>query len=81
MVDELQTDKVLAAVGELIASERFGARITVVAGDSVGMSAAVDAETGILAGSLPDTITADILADAGALIEREAPVTLAYGIE
>lgn len=81
MVDELQTDEVLAAVGELIAFERFGARITVVAGDFVGMSAAVDAETGVLAGSLPDTITADILADAGALIEREAPATLAYGTE
>lgn len=76
-----RADEVLTAVGDLIAAERFGALVTVVAGESVGMSAAVDGETGIVAGRLPDAVAPHILADAAALIERESPATLAYGAD
>ena len=79
MTESTDTDQILAAVSELIAEERFGARATVVAGPALGSSAAVDLETGIVAGSLPDEVVAGVLSDAAALVDREAAGTLSYG--
>jgi xanthine dehydrogenase accessory factor len=73
-----ETEEVLEAVGRLITDERFGARVTVVAGGEVGASAAVDLEEGVVAGHLPEP-GHDILKDAGVLVERETPATLGYG--
>ena len=72
------TAAVLTAVAGMIEAERFGARVTVVAGPGVGLSAAVDLERGLMAGSLPEP--ADVIfSDASTLIEGETPATLGYG--
>ncbi len=72
--------EVLAAVQSLIDRDRFGARVTVVAGDAVGLDAAVDLDDGVVAGSLPPGVDAgSVLADVAALVQRELPATVAYG--
>ena len=43
------------------------------------MKAVIDAETGIVAGGLPDEIAGDVLADAQALMDHEQSRTLTYG--
>jgi len=69
----------LTAIGELVASERLGATATVVAGPDVGAKAVIDAERGMVAGSIPDDVADTVLADAAALMEREQSRTLGYG--
>ncbi len=69
----------LAAIGELVAAERLGAAVTVVAGPDLGAKAVVDAENGVVAGSLPEDIIDEVLADAAELMLREQSRTLAYG--
>lgn len=66
------------AVERMIADERFGARLTVVAGEPLGGRAVMDADRGIVAGDLPAPIRADALADAATLLDRELPATLTY---
>lgn len=70
---------VLAAVQRLVDGERLGAVATVVAGPEIGSKAVIDFEEGYVAGELPDAISADVLADAKALMEHEQNRTLAYG--
>lgn len=72
-------DPVLAAVADLVETERFGARLTIVAGATPGTSAAFDLESGLVAGSLPESVTADALADAATLVDREMAATVSYG--
>lgn len=79
MVADADTASVLAAMTELLEGERFGARLTVVAGPSVGESAAFDLDRGLVAGELPDVVVADALADAAVLVERERAATVSYG--
>ena len=67
------------ATRHLIANERLGAVITVVEGDQIGAKAVVDFEEGVIAGSIPDAVAADVLVDAGELMAREQSRTLAYG--
>lgn len=67
------------AVRELIANERLGAVVTVVEGRDTGARAAIDHESGYVAGSIPDDISADVAADAISLMEREQNRTLEYG--
>lgn len=69
----------LTAIGELVVSERLGATATVVAGPDLGAKAVIDAEQGVVAGSLPDDVAASVLADAAELMEREQSRTLGYG--
>jgi xanthine dehydrogenase accessory factor len=69
----------LAAVHELVTSERLGAAATVVDGPDLGAKAIIDAQSGIVAGALPGNIREAVLADATQLMEHEQSHTLAYG--
>jgi xanthine dehydrogenase accessory factor len=70
---------VVRALADLVAAERLGATATVVAGPDVGAKAVIDAEEGVVAGSLPGDVAGDVLADARSLMEHEQSRTLAYG--
>jgi xanthine dehydrogenase accessory factor len=70
---------VIEAGRALVAGERLGALVKVVAGPRLGADAVVDAEHGFVAGELPDSIRDDVLADAAALMAREQSRTLEYG--
>jgi xanthine dehydrogenase accessory factor len=70
---------VLEASRSLVAAERLGAVIRVVAGPDLGASAVVEADRGYIAGVLPAPIRDDVLADAAALMEHEQSRTLEYG--
>ena len=70
---------VVDATRSLVAEERLGAVIRVVAGPDLGAAAVVDSDTGVVAGSLPGSIQADVLADTAALMEHEQNRTLNYG--
>lgn len=71
--------EVLAAADRMLAEERFGARVTVVAGEPLGLDAAIDLERGVVAGRLPPGIGDDVVSDATALVGREQAGTVAYG--
>lgn len=66
----------LDAVRALVEAERPGAKLTVVAGESLGATAILDREEGIVAGALPDIEV--VTADAVVLIDREQSATLRY---
>ncbi len=70
---------VLSAVRQLSDMERLGAIAAVVAGPDIGMKAVIDADDGVIAGSLPDDISAEVLNDAAQLMEHEQSRTLGYG--
>ncbi len=70
---------VLDAVADLAKRERLGAVATVVAGPGTGAKAAIDFESGYVAGALPADVAGDVLADARELMDREQNRTLAYG--
>lgn len=67
---------VLQAIRELVASERPGAKLTVLSGQNVGSSAVVDRDRGVLAGVVPEVDV--MVADANVLIDREQSATLRY---
>ncbi|MFP3913736.1 MAG: XdhC family protein [Actinomycetota bacterium] len=69
----------LEALQRIVDEERFGARLTVVAGEGIGMSAVVDSEQGLMAGHLPAAAREHAQADAAVLIDREVSATLSYG--
>ena len=71
-------ESAIAALERLVAEERFGAHLTVVAGEGVGSRAVFDLEEGVVAGGLPPGLEAAV-EDASVLIDREMPATLAYG--
>lgn len=71
--------ELLGAVADLIERERFGAVVTRVAGDDLGVTAVVDFDGGVVAGGLPSDVVDSVLADAAALADREQPGTVAYG--
>ncbi len=69
---------VLQAIADLAKRERLGAVATVVEGPGTGAKAAIDFETGYIAGSLPGEIAGDVLQDARELMDREQNRTLGY---
>ncbi len=69
----------IEATKSLIAAERLGAVVTVVAGPQVGSKAVLDFDDGLVAGSLPESIAADVFSDAAELMAREQSRTLSYG--
>src|SRR5690606_8029840 len=71
-------ESAIAALERLVAEERFGAHLTVVAGEGVGSRAVFGLEEGVVAGGLPPGLEAAV-EDASVLIDREMPATLAYG--
>jgi xanthine dehydrogenase accessory factor len=70
---------VLAAVRSLVDDERLGALATVVEGPATGEHALFDADAGLMAGSLPGEILADVAADAAALMATERKRSGWYG--
>ncbi len=70
---------VLDAIRDLTAAERLGAVATVVSGPALGAKAVIDAKEGVVAGSLPEEVQADVLADAAKLVRHEQSRTLEYG--
>ena len=70
---------VLAAIRRLTDTERLGATAAVVAGPDLGMKAVIDADEGLIAGSLPDDIVDRVLTDAAQLMSHEQSRTLGYG--
>lgn len=72
------TADVLIEVARLLSDERFGARITVLTGPEAGVSAAVEAGSGLVAGLLPETLAEAMMSDAQELITHETPATLSY---
>lgn len=73
------SEAVVDACRRLVDEERWGARAVVVAGPATGVSAVIDHELGMVGGSLPDGIAADVTTDARTLTERERHLTLGYG--
>lgn len=67
------------ALRRLVTEERLGALATVVDGPDTGLRAVFDYDRGPVAGSLPEEILEDVLADARALMENEQSRTLGYG--
>lgn len=67
------------AIKNLIEEERLGAAVTVVAGDEIGAKAILDIDHGVVAGSLPEVLMDDVIADATELMKREQSRTLVYG--
>lgn len=70
---------VIDAIESLVENERLGAVATVVAGPDLGAKAVIDIDGGYVAGGLPSAVSADVLADAEALMEHEQNRTLRYG--
>ncbi len=66
-------------VKKLLADERLGAVATVVAGDGIGAKAVLEYDEGIVAGSLPESVSSDVIGDARELMAREQSRTLTYG--
>lgn len=67
------------AIQDLLDAEAFGSVVTLVEGPATGKKAVVDADGAIIAGSLPNSVTADILEDAVTLMGHEQNRTLEYG--
>lgn len=72
-------DELLAAVAGLVEKERFGASVTQLVGEHLGLTAVVDLEDGLVAGELPSGIAGAVLADVATLVDRERPATVSYG--
>lgn len=71
-------ETVLAACERLAGEQRLAARLTSIAGESIGQSAVVEHGAGIVAGSLPVELAEAALADANVLMERELSAALSY---
>jgi xanthine dehydrogenase accessory factor len=76
---ETMDGEVPAAAYDLLAAKRPGTLATVVDGPAAGSAALFDEDGGVVAGSLPEGIVADVAADGGRLAETEQAVTLTYG--
>jgi xanthine dehydrogenase accessory factor len=71
--------EVNAAIQAILVAEQFGSVATVVEGPSVGEKAVIDGSGTIVAGSLPEEISADVLSDAVTLMSHEQHRALEYG--
>ena len=69
----------LEAVRRLVETERLGAAVTVVDGPDTGVKGVLDRADGLVAGTIPPGIAADVISDAASLMDREQSRTLAYG--
>jgi xanthine dehydrogenase accessory factor len=67
------------AIQGLLDSESLGSVVTVVTGPRLGEKAVVDSDGMIVAGSIPDGIRSDVLADAVTLMGHEQHRALEYG--
>jgi xanthine dehydrogenase accessory factor len=71
--------EVIEAVGRMVDDERLGASVACVAGPAAGARAVIESAVGYIAGSIPDEVRDDVLADAAALMANEQSRTLDYG--
>ena len=78
VVVSANNSEVLVACAEMIAGRRLGARITVVEGEGVGASMALDFERGPVAGGLGNQVAPAVIADARSLMSRERSMALSY---
>ena len=69
----------LEAVRRLVEVERLGAVVTVVDGPDTGAKGVLDRTEGLIAGTIPDDITDNVMSDAASLMDREQNCTLVYG--
>jgi xanthine dehydrogenase accessory factor len=69
----------LQAVQDLLEREVYGSVVTITDGPEVGGKAVVDSSGVVVAGSIPDQIAEDVIADALTLIEHEQHRTMQYG--
>ena len=67
------------AIQGILDAEQFGSVATVVDGPEVGAKAVIDGSGTIVAGSLPDAISDDVVADAVTLMGHEQHRSLDYG--
>jgi xanthine dehydrogenase accessory factor len=67
------------AIQGILDAEQFGSVATVVDGAEVGAKAVIDGSGAIVAGSLPDAISDDVVADAVTLMGHEQHRSLDYG--
>lgn len=71
----------ISALHRLVEEERLGARVALMTGTQAGTMAVIDAEEGLVAGSLPGAQAEAILADAHELMSRHLNRALTYGVE
>ncbi|MGZ5382536.1 MAG: XdhC family protein [Acidimicrobiia bacterium] len=76
-IEPAQADEITDAVEHLVSSGRLGARVMAVAGGD--WKAVIDAKEGVVAGSIPDVVAVDVVADAKRLMADEQSRTLSYG--
>ena len=67
------------AIKRLLDAESFGSVVTLVEGPAVGGKAVIDSTGQMVAGSLPDEVSSDLIDDAVTLMDREQHRTLDYG--
>jgi len=63
----------------LLDAEAFGSVVTLVDGPNVGDKAVIDSDGDVVAGSIPDEISSDVIEDAITLMSHEQHRTLDYG--
>lgn len=68
-----------AAIQSLLDDEAFGSVVTLVEGPAIGGKAVIDSDGDVIAGSLPDEIVSDVVADALTLMGHEQHRALEYG--
>jgi xanthine dehydrogenase accessory factor len=68
-----------SAIQSLLDAEEFGSVVTLVDGPAMGAKAVIDSEGRVMAGSLPDEVVSDVVADAVTLMGHEQHRTLEYG--
>ena len=69
----------LQALQDLLDREVYGSVVTITDGPEVGGKAVIDSAGGVVAGSVPDQIAEDVVADALTLMEHEQHRTMQYG--
>ena len=67
------------AIETLLDAEVFGSVVTMVDGPNVGDKAVVDSDGAVIAGSVPEEISSDVVEDALTLMSHEQNKTLEYG--
>lgn len=72
------TSDVFEAIERLVAEERFGAVITVLSEEHRGAKVVIAADGTLLAGSLPESVSANAVADAQDLMRREQSKAIDY---
>ena len=67
------------AIGAILEDEAFGSVVTFVEGPATGSKAVLDADGTVIAGSMPEEASDDVVADAMTLMGHEQHRTLEYG--